>query len=269
MTPTASALAGATSLPALSQLVSSATSSFPADGLVAGPADTQTDLVELLPSEDSFVVVLTVDGEIERHLVVAVSPALLSAMGLVDADGLAAALAPVLVDLSGEGTVDLDGARLGVGTIGLAGLPVSGGIASERLVAAGLFLGSDHVATVGVGVRGSDANEDPDADTAPMSLPDVGATRSRPPTAAAPGGRSLDLLRNVEMNVTAELGRSKMTVAELLSLTPGSVVELDRAAGTPIDLLVNGTLIARGEVVVIDEEYGVRISEIVDRVDGV
>jgi len=73
----------------------------------------------------------------------------------------------------------------------------------------------------------------------------------------------LELLQNVEMGVTAELGRTRMTVRELLSLAPGMVVELDRAAGSPIDLYVNGTLIARGEVVVIDEEFGVRISEIV------
>jgi flagellar motor switch protein FliN len=73
----------------------------------------------------------------------------------------------------------------------------------------------------------------------------------------------LDLLSNVEMDVTAELGRTRMTVRDLLSLTPGIVVELDRMAGSPIDLFVNGTLIARGEVVVIDEEFGVRISEIV------
>jgi flagellar motor switch protein FliN/FliY len=65
------------------------------------------------------------------------------------------------------------------------------------------------------------------------------------------------------MGVTAELGRTRMTVRDLLSLTPGSVVELDRAAGSPVDVLVNGTLIARGEVVVIDEEFGIRISEII------
>jgi flagellar motor switch protein FliN/FliY len=65
------------------------------------------------------------------------------------------------------------------------------------------------------------------------------------------------------MGVTAELGRTRMTVRDLLGLTPGAVVELDRAAGSPVDVLVNGTLIARGEVVVIDEEYGIRISEIV------
>ena len=73
----------------------------------------------------------------------------------------------------------------------------------------------------------------------------------------------MTLLHDVEMGVTAELGRTRMTVRDLLSLTPGAVVELDRAAGSPVDVLVNGTLIARGEVVVIDEEYGIRISEIV------
>lgn len=84
------------------------------------------------------------------------------------------------------------------------------------------------------------------------------------PSARRPqiGGR-LDLLNNVEMAVTAELGRTKMTVRNLLSLTPGTVVELDRSTGSPVDLFVNGTLIARGEVVVIDEEFGIRISEIV------
>jgi flagellar motor switch protein FliN len=74
---------------------------------------------------------------------------------------------------------------------------------------------------------------------------------------------SLDLLRHVAMEVTVEIGRTRMTVGELLSLHPGEVVELDRAASAPADLLVNGTLIARGEVVVVDEDFGLRISEIV------
>ncbi|MGE0510466.1 MAG: flagellar motor switch protein FliN [Acidimicrobiia bacterium] len=70
------------------------------------------------------------------------------------------------------------------------------------------------------------------------------------------------LLHDVELVVTAELGRTTMPVRELLGLTPGMVVEIDRAAGAPIDLLVNGKLIAAGEVVVIDEEFGIRITEI-------
>ncbi len=75
--------------------------------------------------------------------------------------------------------------------------------------------------------------------------------------------RAVELLNDVEMGVTAELGRTRMTVRELLAMQPGSIVELDRAAGSPVDLLVNGTLVARGEVVVIDEEFGVRITEII------
>lgn len=80
--------------------------------------------------------------------------------------------------------------------------------------------------------------------------------------------RALDLLREVELGVTAELGRRRMVVRDLLALTPGTVIELDRAAGSPIDVLVNGTLIARGEVVVIDEEFGIRITEIVGTVEN-
>jgi flagellar motor switch protein FliN/FliY len=87
------------------------------------------------------------------------------------------------------------------------------------------------------------------------------ATATASPAAARP--RTMDLLRDVQMDVTVELGRTSMTVQDLLALTPGSVVELDRAAGSPADILVNGQLIARGEVVVVDEDYAIRITEIV------
>ena len=72
----------------------------------------------------------------------------------------------------------------------------------------------------------------------------------------------IELLHGVDMEVTVEIGRTRMTVRDLLDLTPGAVLELDRAAGSPADLLVNGRLIARGEVVVIDEDFGLRITEI-------
>jgi flagellar motor switch protein FliN/FliY len=88
------------------------------------------------------------------------------------------------------------------------------------------------------------------------------------PVAGTRDGRpAFDLLHDVEMEVTAELGRTRMSVRELLSLAPGAVIELDRAAGGPADLLVNGRLIARGEVVVIDENFGIRITEIVGPTD--
>lgn len=75
--------------------------------------------------------------------------------------------------------------------------------------------------------------------------------------------RGIELLHGVDMEVTVEIGRARLTVRELLDLAPGAVLELDRAAGSPADLLVNGRLIARGEVVVVDEDFGLRITEIV------
>jgi flagellar motor switch protein FliN/FliY len=75
--------------------------------------------------------------------------------------------------------------------------------------------------------------------------------------------RSLDLLLDIRLQLTAELGRREMTIREALSLGPGSVLELDKIAGEPVDLLVNNKLIARGEVVVIDENFGVRVTEVV------
>ncbi len=75
--------------------------------------------------------------------------------------------------------------------------------------------------------------------------------------------RPLALLNDVHMEVTAELGRRRLKVRDIVSLQPGSVVELDRAAGSPVDVLVNGALVWHGEVVVVDEEFGIRVSEIV------
>jgi flagellar motor switch protein FliN/FliY len=77
--------------------------------------------------------------------------------------------------------------------------------------------------------------------------------------------RDLTLLSDVPMDVTVELGRAVLQVRQLLGLREGSVVELDRDAGAAVDVLVNGTLIARGDVVVIDDDLGVRITEIVQR----
>jgi len=80
----------------------------------------------------------------------------------------------------------------------------------------------------------------------------------------SPGGqstsRSIDILMDVKMPIAIELGRTEMPISEILSLGPGSVVELDKLAGEPVDLLVNGKIVARGEVVVVDENFGVRIT---------
>jgi flagellar motor switch protein FliN/FliY len=83
------------------------------------------------------------------------------------------------------------------------------------------------------------------------------------PAAPAPSGEGLERLREVPVELTCEIGRTRMTIGEALALAPGSIVGLNRLSGEPVDLLVNGKPIARGEVVVIDEEFGLRITEIV------
>jgi flagellar motor switch protein FliN/FliY len=74
---------------------------------------------------------------------------------------------------------------------------------------------------------------------------------------------SIDLLRDVELNVKIELGRSRMLVEDVLKLTEGSVVELDKLAGDPVDVFVNDRLVARGEVLVLNDNFCVRVNEIV------
>ncbi|WP_041177182.1 flagellar motor switch protein FliN [Brachyspira intermedia] len=77
---------------------------------------------------------------------------------------------------------------------------------------------------------------------------------------------NIGLLMDVTINVTVELGRARLSIKEILSLGEGSIIELQKLAGEPVDLLVNGKLIAKGEVVVIDECFGVRVTDIVDSV---
>jgi flagellar motor switch protein FliN len=93
---------------------------------------------------------------------------------------------------------------------------------------------------------------------------------------AAGGARSihdsvagkLGRINNVEMALTVEIGRTRMSVRDVLALEPGAVIELDRSAGAPADVLLNGRLIAHGEIVVVDQDYAVRITRILDVAEG-
>lgn len=82
------------------------------------------------------------------------------------------------------------------------------------------------------------------------------------------GVRDLRRLSEVPVDVTVEIGRTRMTVGEMLELHHGSIVALNRMAGEPVDLLVNGTPIARGEVVVIDEQFGLRVTDVLGTDDA-
>jgi flagellar motor switch protein FliN/FliY len=74
---------------------------------------------------------------------------------------------------------------------------------------------------------------------------------------------NLNLILDVAVTLALEVGRAKMSVRELLQLAPGAIVELDRKAGEPLDIVVNGVRIARGEVVVVEDKFGIRLTDVV------
>lgn len=93
--------------------------------------------------------------------------------------------------------------------------------------------------------------------------------RSRPSAGSPERDRNLDLIMDIPLRVTVELGRTKMVVSELLNLGQGSVVELNKLAGEPMEVLVNDKLVARGEAVVVNEKFGVRLTDIISPTERV
>lgn len=94
------------------------------------------------------------------------------------------------------------------------------------------------------------------------------AAGARPGAGTSADSDRLGRISGVEMALTVEIGRTRMTVRDILNLEPGAVVELDRSAGAPADILLNGRVIAHGEVVVVDQDYAVRVTRILDAQDG-
>jgi flagellar motor switch protein FliN/FliY len=233
---------------------------------LAGPAAPQEDIGQLIVADD----VRGAWSELPDGTVVVVfaatsslSPAAQGPTG----DGVVVELGPA---------VDAAAAVLGQvaasprSIVDLADLPIS--LTAERLdrqlVGAGVFEGELPVASVGVcafaGAPGAAAGASTTASANSVAT-GVDAPSSSEPTAgdAAGGPRNFHLLADVELGISAELGRTTMSMGELLDLQPGGVIELKRTVGTPIDVLVNGTLIARGEVVVVEDAYAVRVTEVV------
>lgn len=79
----------------------------------------------------------------------------------------------------------------------------------------------------------------------------------------------MDLILDIPVSVTVEIGRTKLTIRNLLQLNQGGIVPLDRLAGDPLDVLVNGTLVAHGEVVVVNDKFGVRLTDIVSKAERI
>ena len=80
---------------------------------------------------------------------------------------------------------------------------------------------------------------------------------------------NLDVILDVPVDISMEIGRTKLSIRHLLKLNQGSVIELDRLAGEPMDVLVNGTLIAHGEVVVVNDKFGIRLTDVISPVERI
>lgn len=99
--------------------------------------------------------------------------------------------------------------------------------------------------------------------TPAQDLPRASFQTLQPEMGAVNADPNLDVILDVSVTLSMEVGRARVPIRNLLQLNPGSVIELERAAGEPLDIFVNGTLIAHGEVVVINDRFGVRLTDVV------
>lgn len=234
--------------------VDAAVSTMVSEGRLAGPASVQDNLADLVPSNDALGAYCSLaDGSIAIVLLVPaaaeeIAPGFDGAM-------LAGALAPVL-DTAAAAMGQSPSLAQAVGSVNELATILAG---AETIVAAGVFDGSDVAATVvtasGASVPGSGAG--------PATAPPAAAPIADLASMGAQVERGLSILADVNLEVTAELGRTSVSVNNLLNLEPGAVLELNNPAGSPVDLFVNGTLFARAEVVVVNDTYAVRISHLV------
>ena len=228
-----------------SPVVDTTAAATAAAALVPADVPLQVAPADAAPPADAAAVVAGVVGRTSADVALVLGPQVAAALA-EGTDGAAidpaAALRPALQAAA---------AALGDGVLEPARLATAGQVVTPE---------SDVVALVG-----------PDGPRAWL------AVRVRPggaPAAAAPAvptqrGAALRALYDVELTLTAEIGRTRLPLRQVLDLTPGTVLELDRAAGGPADVVVNGRLIARGEVVVVDEDFAIRVTEIVSAPDAV
>ena len=242
-----------------------------------GPATPQDDLADLLPSEDALgVATETGDGAV---VIVMMTASLATEIaGAPDASALASAVQAAFDQIATDH--------------GLAARPVRAIVGAAQLsecigdrpivMTAGLFTGDNIDATVSVATFAPSAGYPTAAPSnEPASEPSAAQPTATPltshapvtPSAAVASGsapldsgvlrRGLQLLADVHLDVTAQLGHAELTVSQLLDLAPGAVIELDKLAGAPLDLYVNGSLFARADVIVVEDTYAVQITEIV------
>ncbi|ALU44811.1 MULTISPECIES: flagellar motor switch protein FliN [Pseudoalteromonas] len=111
--------------------------------------------------------------------------------------------------------------------------------------------------------------EEADQDGAEAEVAELEELQDSGASLSADEKRKLDTILDIPVTISMEVGRSKINIRNLLQLNQGSVVELDRVAGEPLDVLVNGTLIAHGEVVVVNDKFGIRLTDVISQVERI
>lgn len=111
--------------------------------------------------------------------------------------------------------------------------------------------------------------ETPDDDSKEGGFQQVSAKALDDSAEQGSGDVKLDVILDIPVTIAMEIGRTKLSIRNLLQLNQGSVVELDRLAGEPMDVLVNGTLVAHGEVVVVNEKFGIRLTDVISPADRI
>jgi len=173
--------------------------------------------------------------------------------------------APSAADDGGLSQADIDAALAAAGQEASVKPATATAVVDERLDSAGRPF--DEVAAAMAAAIESEAAAarampHPPAGSVPFTLPDLASGESE---SGAALNQAIDLLRDVQLNVKIELGRTRMLVDDVLRLGEGSVVELDKLAGDPVDVFVNERLVARGEVLVLNDNFCVRINDIVQQ----
>lgn len=204
-----------------------------------------------LPAAGAPAVIATLSAETSMQVMLAVSDpiaeALEGAEGMTPVQALVPALEAAAATLA-------TGVLENTSQANAAEQLAAGDWTSATLEAENSVEGWLSVREIAAGAAGAPKKEGESATTPPASQASATAEQR---------AESMKLLYDVEMTLTAEIGRTKLAVHDVLDLSPGSVIELDRSAGSAADVMVNGRLIAHGEIVVVDEEYGIRITEIV------
>ncbi|HPB44439.1 MAG TPA: flagellar motor switch protein FliN [Microthrixaceae bacterium] len=267
----------------LSELLQRGTVGLIGDARLAGPAAPQDSAAELVPDLASGCVGIGLVYGDDIVLAITLTNGFASEFaGETTPTALQHALSDTIAELAGARHEQL------AQVVGLENEHDLVEFLSDRpgLVGAGVFDGDNVVATLGAAGPALATAPTQVPTQAPATTPDpiipdiafaepgapaieptvsdvVPESSTRPEVDDHRLARGLALLADVNLEVTAELGRTRLRVSELLSLEPGSVIGLEREAGSPVDLLVNGTLFARAEVIVVDNQYAVRITELV------